>query len=30
VVATITPDGKYWALSVAKLFTDLYLVDGLQ
>jgi len=28
VVATITPDGKYWALSVAKLLTDLYLVDG--
>jgi eukaryotic-like serine/threonine-protein kinase len=30
VVTTITPDGKYWALSIAKLLTDLYLVDGLR
>jgi hypothetical protein len=29
-VATITPNGKYWALSTAKLFTDLYIVDGLR
>jgi len=29
-VVTITPNGKYWALSVAKLLTDLYVVDGLR
>ena len=29
-VATITPNGKFWSLSVSKLFTDLYVVDGLR
>jgi hypothetical protein len=29
-IATITPNGKYWALSVAKLMSDLYVVDGLR
>jgi WD40 repeat protein len=28
-LASITPNGKYWALSTAKLLTDLYVVDGL-
>jgi hypothetical protein len=28
--ATITPNGKYWALSTAKLLTDLYVVEGLR
>ena len=28
--ATITPNGKSWALSTAKLLTDLYVVDGLR
>jgi hypothetical protein len=28
--ATITPNGRYWALSTAKIFTDLYVVDGLR
>jgi len=27
---TITPNGKYWALSTAKLLTDLFVVDGLR
>jgi len=29
-VATITPDGRYWALSIARLFSDLFLVEGLR
>ena len=29
-IATITPSGKYWALSTAKLLTDLYVVEGLR
>jgi hypothetical protein len=29
-LATITPDGGYWAVSTARLFTDLYVVDGLR
>jgi len=29
-IASITPSGKYWALSTAKLLTDLYVVEGLQ
>ena len=29
-IATITPNGKYWSLSAAKLLTDLYVVDGLR
>jgi hypothetical protein len=27
---TISPNGKYWALAVAKLLTDLFVVDGLR
>jgi sugar lactone lactonase YvrE len=29
-VAAITPSGRYWALSTAKLLTDLYVVEGLR
>jgi WD40 repeat protein len=29
-IATITPNGKYWGMSAAKLLTDLYVVDGLR
>jgi len=29
-VATITPSGKYWTLSVAKLLADLYVAEGLK
>jgi hypothetical protein len=29
-IATITPNGKYWASSTAKLLTDLYVVEGLR
>jgi len=29
-LATITPNGKYWAMSTAKLLTHLYLVEGLR
>jgi hypothetical protein len=29
-VPTITANGKYWALSTARLFTDLYVVQGLR
>jgi hypothetical protein len=29
-IATITPDGKQWALSTAKLLTDLFVVEGLK
>lgn len=29
-VAMITPSGKHWTLSTAKLLTDLYLVEGLR
>ena len=29
-IATITPDGKHWAISAAKLLTDLYVVEGLR
>jgi Tol biopolymer transport system component len=29
-VASITPNGKFWCLSVSKLLTDLYVVDGLR
>ena len=29
-LASITPNGKYWALSTAKLLTDLYVVEGLR
>jgi hypothetical protein len=29
-VATIAANGKYWALSISKLLTDLYVVDGLR
>lgn len=29
-IVTITPNGKYWALSTAKLLTDLYIVEGLR
>jgi hypothetical protein len=29
-VASITPDGKYWALNTGKLFTDLYVAEGLR
>jgi hypothetical protein len=29
-MATISPNGRYWALSTAKLLTDLYVVDGLK
>jgi hypothetical protein len=28
-LATITPNGKYWAMSTAKLLTHLYLVEGM-
>jgi len=28
--AVITPNGKYWALGVAKLLSDLYVVEGLR
>jgi WD40 repeat protein len=27
---TISPNGKYWAMSTAKLLTDLFVVDGLR
>jgi Tol biopolymer transport system component len=30
VAPTITPNGKYWALSTSKLLTDLYVVGGLR
>jgi len=30
VIATITPSGKYWALSVSKLLTELYVIEGLK
>jgi len=30
VAATITPDGKYWALSTGKLLTTLFVVSGLR
>jgi hypothetical protein len=30
VAVTITPNGSYWALSTAKLLTDLYVVVGLR
>ena len=29
-IATITPNGKFWGMSVAKLLTDLYVVEGLR
>jgi hypothetical protein len=29
-MAAISPNGKYWALSTAKLLTDLYVVEGLR
>jgi WD40 repeat protein len=29
-LAAITPNGKYWALSTAKLLTDLFVVEGLR
>jgi Tol biopolymer transport system component len=29
-IASITPNGKFWCLSVSKLLTDLYVVDGLR
>jgi dipeptidyl aminopeptidase/acylaminoacyl peptidase len=29
-IPTISPNGKYWALSTGRLLTDLYLVDGLR
>ena len=28
--AAITPDGKHWAMGMAKLFSDLYVIDGLR
>jgi hypothetical protein len=30
ISATITPNGKYWTLSIARLLTDLYVVEGLR
>jgi len=29
-LVTISPNGKYWAMSIAKLLTDLYVVEGLR
>jgi hypothetical protein len=29
-IPTITPDGKHWSLSTARLLTDLYVVEGLR
>jgi hypothetical protein len=29
-LATITPNGKYWAMSTAKMLTHLYLVEGMR
>jgi len=29
-IPTITPDGKHWALCTARMYTDLYVVDGLR
>ena len=30
IVPNITPNGKYWTLSIARLLTDLYVVEGLR
>jgi hypothetical protein len=29
-LATISPDGQHWSLSIARLYTDLYVVEGLK